>query len=238
MAEELVLEARERKILGKKVKNLRAKNILPAVIYGHDFKPKILEIDYLPFEKVYQKAGESSLVNLKIDNQNPVKVIIQDVQRDPLTNQYLHVDFHRIKMTEKITTEVVLKFTGESPAVKEQGGILVKNLDKLEIECLPQDLVSEIEVDISNLKNSDDLIYVKDLKIPEKIKILNKPDETVILVTPPRSEEELKALEEEVGVEKEPELVEKKEEKEEGEKTEEKPEVSEGGKEDKSKEQK
>jgi large subunit ribosomal protein L25 len=135
-------------------------------------------------------------------------------------------------MDEKIKTEVELVFVGDSPAVKELSGVLVKNMDKVEIECLPADLPSSIEVDISPMKTFDDYIYVKDLKIGKGVEIELDLETVVALVSPPRSEEELKGLEEKVEsdvttvegmVKEEPaEAGEKEPEKKEPEKKEEK----------------
>lgn len=192
----LTLKATTRTLLGKKIKQLREQNKLPAIIYGHGIKSQPLEVEYLIFEKIYQKAGESTLIDLEVDKKKPVKVLIQDVQFNPVTDQYIHIDFHQVKMTEKMTAEVPLKFIGESLAVKEQGGVLVKNLDKIKIECLPDDLVHEIEINISQLKEFEDTIHVQELNLPQGITVLNKPEETIALVEPPRTEEELKELEE------------------------------------------
>ncbi len=220
----LVLNAKTREVTGKKVKTLREKNLIPAVIYGKEIKPKNLVLEYLPFEKVWREAGESSLVELKIDDSEPMKILIHGVQKDPVSGRFTHVDFWKVKMTEKITAEIKFKFVGESQAVKELGGILVKSLDGIKVECLPQDLVHEIEVDISSLKTFEDLIHVKDIKFPRGIKVLGNLSDVVATVSPPRSEEELKELEAkpEEKVE-EVEVIEKKEEAEaEGEKEEKK----------------
>lgn len=221
--EELILKAKTRDIRGKGNNKLRKSHALPAVVYGHAIKPASLAVDYVDFQKVYEKAGESSLVDLAIDGKKPVKAIIKDIQFDAKSGRIIHADFNQVTMTEKITTEVVLKFIGEAPAVKELSGVLVKNLDRVKISCLPADLVHEIEVDLGVLKTFDNIIYVKDLKIPGKIEILEKSDEAVVKVLPPRSEEELKALEEkpEEKVE-EVEKVEKEKKEEEGEEEEEK----------------
>ncbi|MFH1366412.1 MAG: 50S ribosomal protein L25 [Patescibacteria group bacterium] len=194
--EELILKAKTRKIRGKENKKLRKNQTLPAVVYGHAIKSASVAVNYSDFQKVYTKAGESSLIDLIIDDRKPVKAIIQDIQYDAATGQIIHADFHQVTMTEKITTEVVLKFINEAPAVKELAGVLVKNMDRVKITCLPADLVHQIEIDLAVLKTFDDIIYIKDLKIPEKIEILEKSDEAVVKVLPPRSEEELKALEE------------------------------------------
>jgi len=196
MSDKLFLSAKTRKETGKKVEALRKSNVIPAVLYGPNVKNISLAVDHQLFDTVYKRAGESSLVDLQVEDKKPIKVLIQAVQRDPLTDEIIHIDFHQIDMAKKITTEVSLNFLGEAKAVKELGGILVKSLSKIRIECLPQDLVHEIEVDISSLNTFDDIIRVEHLKVPEKITVKEKSDEVVISVQEPRAEEELKALEE------------------------------------------
>jgi len=198
MSDEIILEAQTRKVSGKEVEKIRRNNMIPAVVYGHGVNSVSLAVGYQVFDKVYKHAGESSLVDLVVDKNKPVKALIQSVQRDPVTEKIIHVDFHQIKMTERISAEVKINFVGESKAVKEMGGILVKNLDKIKIECLPQDLINEIEVDISQLNTLDDIIRVKNLKMPDKVTIKDKPEDVVINVQEPRGEEELKELEEKV----------------------------------------
>lgn len=222
------LKANTRKITKKKVDQLRKKGIIPGIVYGHRAAPQIIELNRLNFEKIYQETGSSNLVDLVIDSKKPVKVLVQDVQLHPLTNDYTHVDFHQVRMTEKITTNVELEFIGESPAVKELGGVLVKSLSEIEIECLPGDLISEIKVDISKLKTFDDIIYVKELPVPANIKVLNDPGEAVTLVSEPRKEEEIKPATEEEETEEPAEegeeaATEEKTEDQGGKQTEQKP---------------
>jgi large subunit ribosomal protein L25 len=214
----LIVNTKTREFTGKKVKTLREQNLIPAVVYGKDAKPQNLVLEYLPFERVFREAGESSLIDLKINDSAPVKVLIHGIQKNPTSGKFIHIDFWQVKMTEKITAEIELKFVGESPAVKELGGVLIKSLDKIKVECLPQDLIHEIDVDISSLKTFEDLIHIKDLKIPAGIRVLDNPEEAIATITPPRTEEELAELEAkpEEKIE-EVEVVEKKEEKEEKE---------------------
>lgn len=211
--ETILLNAQTRDIFGKKIRSLRKKGRIPAVLYGHQVKSIHLLVEKGEFEKVFQDAGVSSLVDLKVDNEKPKKVLIHEPQIDPKTMQALHIDFYQVKMTEKITTEIPLKFVGESPAVKELEGTLITNRDTIEVQCLPDALVHEIEVDISNLKTFEDVIKVSNLNIPEGIEVLNESEETIVSVTPPRSEEELAELE--APVEEKVEEVEEVEEKEE-----------------------
>jgi len=216
--ENIILHAQPREVFGKKVKALRKKGQIPAILYGHKSKSRPLLVNKTEFEKVFEKAGVSSLVSLKVDNENPQKVLIREPQRDPISLEPLHIDFYKIKMTEKIRTEIPLKFVGESPAVKELDGTLITNRDAVEVECLPEALVHEIEVDISGLKTFDDVIKVSDLNIPEGVEVLNEPEEIIASITPPRSEEELAELEAPVEEKvEEVEEVEKKEEEAEGE---------------------
>lgn len=224
MEERLTLKAELREALGKKVKSLRKKGLLPAILYGHRIKNIPLLVNKTAFEKVFKKAGLSTLIDLKIDNERPKKVLIKETQRDPITSELLHVDFYGVKMTEKITTEIPLVFVDEAPAVKELDGTLITHKDSISVECLPDALVHEIPVSLSKLKTFEDDIKISDLKIPEGIEVLNEPDEIIVSVTPPRTEEELAELEAPVEEKvEEVEEVEKKEEeaKEEEEKTQE-----------------
>lgn len=216
----LELTAKNREILGKKVKVLREKGIIPVVLYGEKIKPVSLEMDYHEFEKIYEQAGESTIIKLKI-GESSKNVLIYDVGRDPVSDKYIHVDFYAVRMDKLITTEVPLVFEGESPVVETEDGVLIKSITEVEVEALPVDLPHEIKVDISVLKTFDDSINIKDLKVLEGVRILVEPDEVVVSVIPPRSEEELAELEEKPEEAEEAEKVE--EEKEGEEPVEEKP---------------
>lgn len=211
----LSLSAKIRKDFGKKVKALRKKGILPGVLYGPKVKATPLEIDLKEFEKVYQEAGESSLVSLEIVGQKQKNlVLIHEVKPDPLTEKPIHVDFYQPKLEEEVEASVPLIFEGEALAVKDLGGTLIKNISEIEVKALPQNLPKEIKVNIEGLKTFEDNILIKDLKLPERVKILKEPEEIVASVSPPEKiEEELeKPIEEKVEeVEK---VEEKKEEKE------------------------
>lgn len=211
------LTAQARTVLGKKTKTLRSSGELPAVLYGHGLSSRSLTVSGAELQRVYRAAGESTLIDLVVGDEKPVKVIIQDIQRHPISGKILHVDFHQVRMTEKLHTDIALAFTGDAPAVKELGGILVKNMSRVKVEVLPADLVSEIPVDVSKLKTFDDSIHVRDLVLPKGITVLDGADEVIVLVTPPRSEEELAELEKTTDEKAAVEAVEgiKKEEQEE-----------------------
>lgn len=200
------LVAQKREITGKKVHNSRKQGKVPAVLYGNKIETQNLFVDQVAMDKAFDKAGESTLVDLAIDGGQPIKVLIQEVALDHLTNRIIHADFHQVNMKEKIHTEIIFKFIGEAPAVKELGGNLVTNIHAVKVECLPQYLVHEIEIDLSGLKSFDDDIKVKDVKVPEGIEILHDLEDTVAAVQPPRSEKEMSDLESKPE-EKAPEVV-------------------------------
>jgi large subunit ribosomal protein L25 len=205
---ELVARLREKK--GKKVKGLRKKGILPAILYGPEIENLNLEVKEKEFEKIFKEVGESSLIDLCV-GEKKYKAIIHQVQKDPIEGKIIHIDFYSPSLKEKIEVKVPLVFEGVAPAVKDLGGTLVKNISEIEIQCLPDNLPKEIRVDISGLKSFQDFIFVRDLKLPEGVKVLRKEDDILAFVAPPEKvEEELeKPIEEKV---EEVERVEKKKE--------------------------
>jgi len=219
----LSLSANIRKTLGKKVKSLRKKDILPGVLYGPKIKPLPLEIDLKEFEKIYKETGESTLISLEVaDLKRKYLVLIHDLEKDPVTEKIIHIDFYQPSLEEEVTAVVPIVFGGVSPAVKELGGTLVKNIHELEVKALPQNLPHEIKVDISKLKTFEDDILVKDVILPKEVKILKDPAESIALVTPlEKVEEELvKPIEEKAEEGKEEEggkVVEEEKSEEEGE---------------------
>lgn len=170
---------------------------VPAVLYGHGIKNEALQLNSKAFSKVWQVAGNTSLVMLKTGKtEHPV--LIREVQLHPLRDTVQHIDFLQVRMDEKIKASVPLLFVGQAVAVKDLSGVLVRNHDELELEALPQDLPHNISVDISSLTNFDQVIYVKDIALPKGVTVLTEGEEVVALVQPPRSEAELEALSEEV----------------------------------------
>ncbi len=210
--EEITLKAKKRDIFGKKNKILREKGLIPAVLYGKKTESIPLTIELKEFEKVFEKTGETDIFYLEIEGENKKRnVMVQDVDRHFLTLKPIHVDFYEVEMDKPVTTFVPIVIIGESPAVKA-GGILVQSMDEIEIEALPKDIPHEITVDISNLTEIGQTIYVKDLNIKSNIKVLVGGHTPVCTVSAPITEEE---LEKELGRVKTAEEVEvaKKEEK-------------------------
>lgn len=185
------LKAKTRTTLGKKIKHLSRQGLLPGVIYGFRVDNTPLEINAKDFRKAYEQAGSTTLVDLTIDEKTPVKVLIQDVNLTPVWDRFAHVDFFAVDLTEKIKAMIPVELVGESPAAIDLGANIITNKHEIEVEALPTDLIHSVEVDISGLKSFDDIIHVKDLKLPVTLTVLDDPEEVVILVTEPRSEEEL-----------------------------------------------
>jgi len=208
--------ARTREILGKKVKKLRSRGIIPAVLYGKG-KPSIpLELEKEEFFKIYRKAGESSIAQLCLDSQK-FPVLVSDIQLDPKTLQPIHIDFHLVEMGEEITATVPLKIVGESSAVKSGEGMLLTILSELEVECLPRNLPAEIEVDVSGLDSLDEGIRVDDLPLNfSKVKVLGHEMEDLVVKIESAEMEEVEEEVSEIPVE-EIEITEEKGEEEEGE---------------------
>lgn len=153
------------------------------------------------------------------------QVLVHEIQRDPLSNNFIHIDFYQPSLKEETEAKIPLVFEGEAPAVKELSGTLVKHIQEIEVKALPQNLPHEIKVNIEGLKTFEDNVLVKDLPAPEGVKILKEPEEIVASVAPLKKvEEELeKPIEEKVeDVEKagEKEKEEKKEEEKEEKSTE------------------
>lgn len=187
-----------RQATGRQNKRLRKQGLIPAVLYGHKIKNINLTVKAADFNKIYQEAGESTLIKLEIDDKEKKDrvALIHNIQTDPATDEIIHADFYQVKMDEVLKAEIPLIFVGKSEAVEKEGGLLIKNIQHLEIEALPQDLIHNVEVDISPLKTFDSHIYVRDLRVPEKIKVLAASDEVVASVIPPRTQEELEKLKE------------------------------------------
>lgn len=196
--ESLKLKAEVRQAKGKQVKQLRQKGIVPAVLYGHGSEATSLQIEAKALAKVLSQAGTHQLIALEIDKQKPQMTLARDIQRDVIRRDYMHVDFYAVRMDEKVTAQVPLVIEGVSPAVKDKGGIITQGLDQLEIECLPADLISAVEVNVEGLLDFNDSIHVSDLKVPSTVTILSDPESMVVKIEAPRKLEELEALDEAV----------------------------------------
>lgn len=186
--QKIVLEAsaRDSKIPAK---FLRRQRKIPAVYYGHKVPSMAVQLDYQAFKKVFAHAGGNQIVELNIGGE--VKpVLIHEVQYDPLTDQFNHVDFLHINMNEEVNAAVPVVVRGVSPAIKNLGGILTTLKHEIEVRCLPADLPSVIEVDISGLEQLHSSIHIRDLSPPAGVKFHANMDDVVVTIAPPKVEEE------------------------------------------------
>jgi large subunit ribosomal protein L25 len=218
--EKVVLNATKRDVIGKQVKALRREGKLPAVIYGRHTEPVNINLDAHSASLALGKLTSSSLVTINVDG-TEYPTLVREKQRDYIKNRLLHVDFLAVSMTELLRTNVNVRFFGISPAVKDYNAVLVKNLEQLEVECLPTDLPEAIEVDISALKRPGEGIRVRDVQVSDNIRILNDSDTMVAVATFAKVEEEGAAVPGAEGVtptSSEPELsVERGKKEDEGE---------------------
>jgi large subunit ribosomal protein L25 len=192
------LPAVPRSSIGKSPEQVRRAGYIPAVVYGHNVATEHLAVERRTFEKLLPTISSSTLMTLTLREGLERRVLVHDIQRHPLSGVPIHVDLYQVNLAEKIRTQVPLTFIGTSFAVKDLGGTLVKSLNEITVEALPQDLPEQATVDISRLQAFDDRIRVADLGLPNEVTVLDRPDEVVATVTPPRTEEELKELETQV----------------------------------------
>lgn len=188
-----ILTAQLRTVLGRKVKTLRKQGLLPANIFGKKIKSQSISVSYPEFNKLFRQAGETALVDLKIEKEAKSRpVLIANVSRHPVTGNYLHADFHQVDLTEKVTASIPVRLSGEAPAVKDKAAVLVSVLSQIEVKALPADLPDHIEISVEKLAEFGDSILVKDLKIPAGVELLTGAGETVATVQQPKEEVEEK----------------------------------------------
>jgi len=213
--EEIFLDVELREELGKaKVKDLREKGFIPAVVYAAGKASqsiKVLRSDFLHL--LHQYRLESTVINLKIKDSKKEKArtcLVKEIQYDPVGGDVVHIDFNEISLTKSIKVNVPVVTKGEPIGVKQEGGSLEHILWEIEIECLPTDIPKEIEVDVSQLKMGE-AIHIKDINFPPKVKVLNSPEAIVVSVAVP-IKEEVVAPPVEGEVAQEPEVIKEKKE--------------------------
>lgn len=174
-----------------------AGNFMAAILYGPNIENESLKVKSNDFAKVYSLAGESNLIKLEVAGKSE-NILVKEVQRHPTKGFFTHADLYQVDMSRVITTEIPLNYVGGSKAVKEMGGLLIKNLNEVSVECLPKDLVASIDIDISFLDSLGKTIFIRDLNIPSGLKVMNNIDDSVVSVVEPKEEvvaEEVKSTE-------------------------------------------
>jgi len=187
------LETERREDSGKGVaRKLRAAGRVPAVFYGHDQEATRLSVDAREMVHVLRSSGGSNvLLDLMVDGKAHL-AMPREIQRDHIHNKLIHIDFLAVSRTETITVDVPVIEFGDAAGVKE-GGVVEHHLRDLRVECLPQDVPEQLDVDISEL-NIGDMIHVRDVVVPAGVTVLTNPDDAVLSVITPaalRTEAEL-----------------------------------------------
>jgi large subunit ribosomal protein L25 len=178
------LKVSKREILGKKVKHLRRQGITPIHVFGHGIESLALQCSTDELERVLARAGHTGLVNLKLGNEKkPRPVVIREIDRDWRGGRLLHVDFYQVRMEEKIKLEVPIVLVGEAPALKSKANMLEHELETLTVECLPGKIPSKFEVDISGLTEAGQAIRVKDIAVDKDVSIINDPELVVVKIS-------------------------------------------------------
>src|ERR1043166_1510995 len=188
MAKQLKLKAEPRSETGRSAaRKLKARGIIPAVVYGGKDKPQPLQVSARDVDVMFSHASsENILVELEIGGETRT-ALVQEVQHAPVGNNVLHIDFHAVSMDETLEAEVPLEPIGTPNGVKNFGGLLEQSLRTITVECLPRDLPDRITVDVSGL-NIGDAIHVRDISMPSGVVAKEQPDLTVFSVVAPAVE--------------------------------------------------
>ena len=181
----------KRSIHGKKVANLRRTGIMPVHLYGGDSESLSLQGDSAELNKLLPRIGMNIPVSVIVDDDNSKQIcFVREVQRHPLTENILHVDFLRVDVKSKITASVPIEILGDSPAVRLLGGTVIQNMQGITVEALPLNVPELISIDISSLEDFETAIHISDISVGDDVTIVNPSDALVVRVSPPRVEVE------------------------------------------------
>lgn len=187
----LELRAEPRAVFGKHVRRLRRQGLVPANIYGHG-DPRPIQAPVRAMEHLLVHGGRTGVVTIEFDGHSEM-ALLKDIQRDPRSNQILHIEFQAVSMEESVTSAVPVRFIGESAAVTKWGGILSHPMTQLHVTARAVDLPEAIEVDLSALANVDDAIHVSDLPESATYKVIDPPEGVLAMVQPPKEVEQPEA---------------------------------------------
>lgn len=196
MAEQVELEVTPREVVGKANKRLRKAGLIPANISGHGQPSQAVQVQSLAYERLKRAHHTKNILTLKAPDAAPQTVLIRRVQHDPRTGDPIHIDFFRVSLTERINVRVPLRFEGEAPGVKDEGGVLLHLVDAVEVECVAADIVEYIPVDVSTLMEIDSSLHARDVKLPPNYTLITNPDEPIAKVAATRAEKAEEAAEE------------------------------------------
>jgi len=207
---DLNLKAAKRDILGKKTRFLRRQDITPTHLFGHGIESLALQCNTAELQRIIAQGGTTRLIDIHIEaDKQPRSVFIREIQRDEVSGQLLHVDFYQIKKTEKMTADIPIVLVGEAPAAKSKDNMIEHSLTQIGVECLPDKLPPQIEVDLSSLEEAGQAIYVRDITLDPDITVTTDPEQIIVKVSHIKVavEEVVVAEEEAVTTEAEAELA-------------------------------
>lgn len=182
MNEQKELVAEQRSVVGKQVRQLRRRGLVPAVLYGHGEASVPLQVERGMLQQLVREGGIHSLVRLRVGREQPIQALAKQVQFHPTSGELLHVDFYRVAAREKLRTPVPLHFVGEAPAAETHDVAIVRAMDEVVVECYPSDLPSALEVDLSRLTEIGSTLRVADLVAPAGVEMVTPRDAVVASV--------------------------------------------------------
>jgi len=181
---DLALPVSKRNILGKKTRFLRRQGITPAHLFGHGLESIPLQCDTARLQRIIAQAGTTRLIALEIEgDKQPRSVFIREIQRNAYTGALLHVDLYQVQKMERIKADIPIVFVGEAPALKEKGRSLIHGITTLSVECLPDRLPPQIEVDLSHLEEAEQAIHVREIALSPDITVMTDSDQIVVKVS-------------------------------------------------------
>lgn len=187
MPDQVTFAAQKRDVMGKAVKRLRRKGIIPGNIYGLGRPSVPIQFDAHDFELLVRKHSATTLLRLSLDGGGASEsALVRHVQHEPRTGAIQHVDFLHVALSEPIKARVSLRLEGESPAVRSRDGLLLHLVDTVEVEALPANLPTALTLDISGMAEVKATLYVRDIQLPSNVKLLADPDEPVAKIEPAR----------------------------------------------------
>ena len=207
------LKLDRRTLTGKKVRRLRRAGVIPVHVYGAGIEPASLQVDDSTLNRLLPQVGSNIPVSVEYEGQDEENIcFVREIQRHPVSETVIHVDFLRVDITRTVAAEVPITLVGTAPAVSQMAGTMLQNIQSLSIEALPMDMPAQVSVDVSVIVDFDVTLAVGDVEVPGNVTVLNDPEDVIVRVAPPRLE---------VEIEEEGEELEEGEEAAEGEEAEE-----------------
>ena len=182
----------------EKISETRKNGMIPAVVYGYKIdEPILINIAIKDFTQTVVKFGKHQIINLETDKNDNLKVLIQDISKNHINDEYIHADFYAPDMNKKIALKVPLKFTGDASAVKKFGGLLIQHKETLKIKALPENIPSNIEINLSVLDKIGALIKCKDIVLPDTVALNENSINLIANIEPPKKSKKVETITEE-----------------------------------------